>query len=203
MPMYDPEMSVPSPEMFAPEMRGRTTQNSVSSTRKLAVFGSICAVVTTLWWSSERWMVSIFPTSTPLKWIDVLPASSPSAVWKTIVIVGPSARIRVTATQAPTTAATIGTIHTSDRRVLRLPRCFDSGTGGSGASASGMSDLVGARRVPDQAWIEGLDGEHREDHDRGEEEQARRGLHRHERLELDQRRGEGVDEDVDHRPTSD
>ena len=47
MPMYAPEMSVPSPETVAPEMRGRTTQNFVPSTRKSSVFGSICTVTIT------------------------------------------------------------------------------------------------------------------------------------------------------------
>ena len=37
-------MSVPSPEMVAPEMRGLTTQKFVSVTRRSPVFGAICAV---------------------------------------------------------------------------------------------------------------------------------------------------------------
>ncbi len=66
MPMYAPEISVPRPLTLAPEMRGRTTQNCVSATRKLSVFGSICAVVITSMWSSDRRMAVIDPTSTPL-----------------------------------------------------------------------------------------------------------------------------------------
>ena len=59
-------MSVPRPVTLAPEMRGRTTQNCVSSTRKLSVLGAICAVVITRWWSSESRIVVSVPTSTPL-----------------------------------------------------------------------------------------------------------------------------------------
>ena len=61
----------------------------------------------------------------------------------------------------------------------------------------------GACGIPDQPRIEGLDREHRQHHHRREEKQARPRLHRHQRLELDQRGGEGVDEHVDHRPASD
>ena len=41
-------MRVPRPDTVAPEMRGRTTQNLVSSTSRFSVLGAICAVATTL-----------------------------------------------------------------------------------------------------------------------------------------------------------
>src|SRR5262245_2846503 len=203
MPMYAPERRVPSPETLAPEIRGRTTQNCVSSTRKPSVLGAICAVVITLRWSSERRISVSVPTWTPLYSILGLPASSPSADWNTIVTFGPSPRIRVTATQAPAPAATIGISQTSERRVRLRLTALDSGARGSGRSLSGMADLPGARGIPDQSGIEGFDGQHRQHHDRREEEETWRRRHRHQGLELHQCRGEGVDEDVDHRPAPD
>src|SRR5262249_2419115 len=198
MPMYDPEISVLSPVTLAPEIRGRTTQNCVSSTRNPSVFGSICAVATTLRWSSERRLWVRVPMSAPLYSIFVFPASSPSADLKTMVICGPWPRMRVTATQVPASAATIGTIHTSDSRVCRLGTRRDSEIMGSG-----MLNLSRAHRIPDQARIERLHRQHREHHDRCEEEETGRRLDGHERLQLHERGRERVDEHVDHRPATD
>src|SRR5262245_8621900 len=184
MPMYAPERRVPSPETLVPEIRGRTTQNCVSSTRKPSVLGAICAVVITLRWSSEREISVSVPTWTPLYSILVLPASSPSADWKTSVIFGPSPRIRVTATQTPAPAATIGISHTGERRVRLRVMVLDSGAPGSGRSLSGMANLFGARRIPDQPGVEGLGSEHRQNHHRREEDEPRRRRHGHERLQL-------------------
>src|SRR5262245_37405884 len=103
-----------------------------------------------------------------------------------MVILGPWPRILVTATQTPATAATIGTSHTSERRVRRLATARASGTGGS----SGISHLSRALRIPDEPRVEGLDREHGQHHDGREERQAGPRLDRHERLELDERRGE-------------
>ena len=57
--------------------------------------------------------------------------------------------------------------------------------------------------VPDQAGIEGFGREHRQHHDGGEEQHARRRRHRHQRLQLHQRDGERGDEHVEHRPAAD
>src|ERR1022692_2750614 len=136
------------------------------------------------------------PTFKPLYWILVLPASSPSADWKTIVILGPWLMILVTATQVPATAATIGMIQTSESRVRFLGTTFASGTWGSGLSLSGMLNLLRTCGIPDQSRIKGLDREHRQHHHRGEEKKPGRRLHRHERLKLDEGDGEGVDKHV-------
>src|SRR5580700_1850967 len=118
-------MRVLSPVTLAPDIRARTTQNLVSSTRNFSVLGAICAVVITLRWSSERRIVSTVPTSTPLYLILVLPASSPSAERNTIVILGPSLRNLVTATQTPTSAATIGITQTRESLVCPLGTALD------------------------------------------------------------------------------
>src|SRR6266576_1749610 len=183
-------MRVPRPETVAPEMRGRTTQTFVSSTRNSSVLGAICAVAITPWRSADR---RIF----------VLPASSPSADRGAIVIFGPSLRILVTATQTPVSAATMGTIQTTESRVRFLTTVRASPTWGSGGSRSGIPHLSRAQGIPDQSGIERLDREHRQHHDSREEDQPQRRLHRHEWLELHERGGEGVDEYVDHRPAPD
>ena len=57
--------------------------------------------------------------------------------------------------------------------------------------------------VPDQPRVEGFDRKHRQHHHGCEEKQSRSRLHRHQRLELDQGGGKGVDEHVNHRPAAD
>src|SRR4029077_12835958 len=94
-----------------------------------------------------------------------------------MVIAGPSQRMRVTATQTPASAATMGTIHTSEIRVLLLLTARASGALGSIVS-SGMAYLRYGHRIPDQTRIERLDRQHREHDDRREEEHAGRRLHR-------------------------
>src|SRR3984957_13175694 len=196
-------MSVPRPVTLAPEMRGRTTQNFVSDARNSSVLGAICALMITRWWSSESRIDDTVPISTPLYWSLVLPASRPSAVRKTIVIVGPSLRILVTATHTPTSAARIGMNHTSDSRVRLRVRPFDSGTGGKGRSLSAIEYLFRTRRIPDEARIERLHRQHRQHHHRRKEQQPgpRRDIHKW--LKLNQRRGESIDEHIDHRPAPD
>ena len=49
IPIYAPEISVPNPVTLAPEIRGRTTQNLVSSAKNSSVLGVICAVAITRW----------------------------------------------------------------------------------------------------------------------------------------------------------
>jgi hypothetical protein len=105
--------------------------------------------------------------------ILVLPASSPSADWNTMVIFGPSLRIRATATHTPSAAARIGMSQTGESRVCFLGTALASGTEGIGGSRSGISNLFGACGIPDQPRIEGLDRKHCQHHHRREEKQPR------------------------------
>src|ERR1700683_2514510 len=126
----------------------------------------------------------------------------------TMVIFGPSLITRVTATHAPTIAARIGMNQTSESRVRFLGTFLDSGTEERvGGSRSGISNLFRiclyrTCSVPDQPRIERLDRQHRKHHYRREKDQAWPRLDRHQRLQLDQGRGEGVDDYIDHRPAS-
>jgi hypothetical protein len=63
----------------------------------------------------------------------------PFGDWNTIVIFGPSLRIRATATQTPSAAARTGMIQTRESRVCFLGTALESGTEGIGGSRSGMS----------------------------------------------------------------
>src|SRR5215467_8929423 len=107
--------------------------------------------------------------------------------------------MRVTATQTPASAATMGTIQTNESRVRFLATCRDSGTYDTPWLGSGMLHLSAAGCIPDQPGVERLYREHGQHHDCCEEEQTGARLDGHERLELYQRRGEGIDEHVDHR----
>jgi hypothetical protein len=80
---------VPRPETPPAPIRGRTTQNWVSSRSSGIANFSSCATTSTLSRSSPRPTLSTSPTSTLRALILVLPASIPSAVLKTIVILGP------------------------------------------------------------------------------------------------------------------
>ena len=73
---------------------------------------------------------------TSLYLTTVLPASMPSAILKTMVMVGPSLRMRWTAMPMATTAARIGMIQTTEIRARRL------GT----TVACGMSGELGDRQ---------------------------------------------------------
>src|SRR5437867_4284768 len=139
---------------------------------------------------------------TSLYFTEVLPASRPSAALKTMVMVGPSLRMRCTAMPMATTAARIGMIHTTEIRA-RLPgTTVACGTlGRSGPSAIVSSPF--AAGMPDQAGVEGRRRDHRQHAHRREEQHPRPGLHVHQRLELHQRDGESVDEHVEHRPAAD
>src|SRR5262249_43158798 len=108
-----------------------------------------------------------------------------------MVIFGPSARIRVTATHAPAIAATMGTIQTRESRVCFLPTALESGMFGGDPSPSAMANLSRACRIPDQTRVKGLDAEHRQHHHRREEEQAGTRFHRPERLRTAEPCGRG------------
>ena len=88
---------------------------------------------------------------------------------------------------------------------IRARRFGDDG-GLRQAVQVGIVSHVGLRSaagIPDQAGVEGLRRDHRQHDDRREEQHSRPGRHRHQRLELHQGDGEGVDEDVEHRPAAD
>src|SRR5208337_701393 len=98
------------------------------------------------------------PTSSPLYWILVLLASSPSADWKTMVILGPSLMILATATQTPAAAATMGMTQTNESRVRFLGTTLDSGIGVG--DLSGILNLIlvffGTGGIPDQPRVKGF-----------------------------------------------
>ena len=184
-------------------MRGRTTQNFVSSTRKFSVFGAICAVAMTL--------------PVIVREADRLQRADVDAVVVDLGLAGlePLGRVEDDRDLRPLAhdpgdghpgaderRRRSGTIQTRESRVCFLghgPRLGHE----AGRSDQAWRGLAPRDRIPDQPRIEGLDREHRQHHDRREEEQAGRRPHRHERLQLHERRGEGVDEDVDHRPAAD
>src|SRR5512139_1643752 len=118
---------------------------------------------------------------TSLYLMNVLPASMPSAALKTIVIVGPSLRMRWTAIPTPTSAARTGMIHTIDRR-LRLGAttvACGSSTSSLGSAMRAPARLVG---VPDQPRIERVGRDHRQHDHRHEVHDADARRHRHQRV---------------------
>ena len=127
-----------------------------------------------------------------------------------IVIFGPSLRILVTATQTPTSAATIGMNHTSDRRVRLFGHGSRFGYRRSGLSRSIMCTFYG----PLWPLADGRGSQiSRGSNDStasivstttaAKKNSPGPGSTDIERLELDQGGREGVDEHVDHRPASD
>src|SRR5215468_11603240 len=132
---------------------------------------------------------------TSLYLMKVLPASTPSAALKTMVMVGPSLRTRWTAMPTATTAARIGMIQTTEMRARLRGTTVACGRS-SRSVLSGMAVPPDGDRVPDQAGVERFRRHHRQHDDRREEQDARPGLHPHQRLELDEGDGERVDEHV-------
>src|ERR1700710_120378 len=94
--------------------------------------------------------------STFLNLILVLPASSPSPVWKLMLMVGPFCRIDCTASQPPISTATSGTSHTSCTRQRERGGATASGKSGS----TGGLSTIGLQSVPDEARVEGHRREH-------------------------------------------
>ena len=92
MPMCEPTRRVPSPVTLPAEMRGRTTQNRVSSISRLSASRVSCAVTMTRVRSSLSVTVRTSPMSTFLYLILVLRASMPSPDLNEIVIVSPRSR---------------------------------------------------------------------------------------------------------------
>src|SRR5262252_4522654 len=116
--------------------------------------------------------------STSLYLTLVLPASRPVAVLNTIAMVGPRLSTASIASHAPTATATMGTTQTTRpqrqrpavARASGTSSCVPSGScGGSSATRLLLGGCVGPlARVPDQARIEAVRGEHGE-HDHGAE----------------------------------
>src|SRR5215467_14302060 len=180
---------VPSPETPLRVMRGSTTQNFASSTMRLVARFDIFAVTSTPSESLASSTLVTWPIFTSLYLTSVFPASIPSATLNMMVMVGPSVRIRSTA------------IHTMEIRE-RL-RDTTVACASSSRSPSAMLSLPGRAGIPDETGVEGPRRQHGQDDDRGEEDHARAGFHGHERLQLHERHGERVDEDVEHRPAPD
>src|SRR5262245_20184837 len=190
------------PETPLSVMRGSTTKNFVSSTIRPAAVLAIFAVTSTFVKSGDRRTAVTWPMFTSLYLTTVLPASRPSATLKTMVMVRPSLRMRWMAIPTATTAARIGMIQTTEIRVrLRRPTVA-CGRRGKSVSSAIVSPHFSAG-IPDEARIEGFGRNHREHDHRREKQHPRSGRHRHQRVQLHEGDGEGVDEHVEHRPASD
>ena len=156
-PMKLPESRVPNPDTPLRVTRGSTTQNFASATIRSPAFLSILAVTSTFEWSEESCTAVTCPMFTSLYLMKVLPASTPWAALKRMVMVGPSLRMRWIAMPIATTAARIGMIQTTEIRWRRL------GTTVARGRLSGLSAMAfwSARfRIPDQAWVEGFCRDH-------------------------------------------
>src|SRR5262245_2762253 len=121
---------------------------------------------------------------TSLYLTKVLPASRPPAAVKMMVMVGPSFMMRWTAMPTATTAARIRMIQTTEMRVRLFGTTVATGTF-ERSESSAMSPLF-LVRIPYQAGVERLRRQHRQHHHRRKEQHARAGLHRHQRLQLNQ-----------------
>src|SRR3954471_6209629 len=195
---YEPDSSVCRPDTVLPEMRGRTTQKRVSSTRRLSVPFTSSAVAITPERSGARVILLMLPTSMSLYLILVLPACRPSAVRKLMMMVVPRSSQSETASHAPTAMATSGTsqMRGSERRELRAETA-------GGKSGGGVLLTRVPGRIPQQPRIEAAGRRHGEDDHRAESERARPRPHGGERRELHYRGEERDDEDVEHRPAAD
>src|SRR5262245_10990831 len=200
--MKFPESRVPSPEIPRRVTRGSTTQNRASSTMRSATLRSIFAVTSTWRWSGDSRTAVTWPMCTSLYLTGVLPASSPWAALKTMVIVGPWLRIRWAAIPRATTAARMGITQTTDRRAPRRRTTVACGRL-SRPLSSAMLFLKSRRGIPDAPRIGRFRDDHRQHHYSREERHAGAGDHRHRGLQLHQRDGEGVDEHVQHGPPAD
>src|ERR1019366_7809344 len=101
-----------------------------------------------------------------------------------------------------TTAARIGMIHTTEIR-KRFERATLACGKSLGSFSSAMDGLAGIDAVPDQTRIKGFGREHGQHHHGGEKQHTLARRHRHQRLQLHQGHGEGVDEHIEHRPSAD
>ncbi len=172
---------MPRPETPLRVARGFTIQNRVSSTSRPSACFAIFAVTTILEKSSERATAVTFPISTSLYLMKVLPGSIPSAARKESRIVGPSLRYCWTTIPTPTSAATIGMIHTTGTRVRFFGTLVASGTFARSAF-SVICLLLSLAGIPDQAGVERFRREDRQDDHRREEQDPGLGRNGHERL---------------------
>src|SRR5215470_7657516 len=192
---------VPRPEMPLRVTRGSTTQNFESSTRRLAARFDIFAVTSTPSESFASSTLVTWPIFTSLYLTSVFPASIPSATLNMMVMVGPSVRMRSTAIPTAITAARMGMIHTIEMRELFFETTVACAS--SSRSPSAMFALLRRGGIPDETGVEGHRRQHGQDDHPGEEDHTRAGLHGHERLQLHESHGEGIDEHVEHRPAPD
>src|SRR5215469_16904916 len=192
---------VPRPETPLRVMRGSTTQNFASSTMRLVARFDIFAVTSTPSESLASSTLVTWPILTSLYLTSVFPASIPSATLNMMVMVGPSVRMRSTAIPTAITAARMGMIHTMEIRERLRDTTVACAT--SSRSPSAMFALPGRAGIPDETGVEGHRRQHGQDDHCGEEDHARSWLHGHERLQLHEGDGEGVDEHVEHRPAPD
>src|SRR5262245_14492220 len=183
-------------------MRGRTTQNLASSTIRPSALLVILAVTSTMAKFSDKRTAVTWPIFMSLYFTKVLPASMPSAERNTMVMLGPSLSSRCTATPIATNAARIGMIQTGEMREGLGATTLARGISRDPA-LSAMCHARPVMRIPQQARIERLRRQHRENDHGHEEWHSGTGLHRHQRLQLHQRHHEGVHEHVQHRPAAD
>src|SRR5277367_5587371 len=101
---------------------------------------------------------------TSLYLIKVLPASMPDAALKTMVIVGPSWRMRWIAMPMATTAASMGMIQIIEMRIRFARTTLASGRLLRSLSLA-MRGLGGIGTIPDQTRVERFGREHGEHHD--------------------------------------
>src|SRR5512140_3875346 len=138
----------------------------------------------------------------PLYRMEVLPASTPSAERNVIRIVGPSLSCCWTKIPMPTNAARTGMTQTMES----LPRFFGT-LSACGIFVISESSVIFPPRlpagIPDQAGVEAVRRENRQDDHRGEEHHPAFRNHRHERPELDERDDDRRDEHIQHRPPPD
>src|ERR1700677_4780582 len=128
------------------------------------------AVTTTWAKSAVGSMVSIVPSATSLFMILVLPASSPSAEVKVIVMVGPRSERLCQASHPAASAATMGRSQMTEKRRWRCCATF----GGWSCSLA----MAGLRHVPHQTRVEAFRRDHGCDDDRPKRKDAGSGFDR-------------------------
>src|SRR5262245_25523114 len=134
---------------------------------------------------------------TSLYLMKVWLASTPSAALKTIVMVGPSLKMRWIAMPMATTAAKSGMIQMMEMRWRLLGTTVACGRV-SRLLLSAMSVLLACPCIPDQTGIKRFSGNHRQHDHRREKQHPGTGLHCHQRLELHESDGECVHEYIQH-----
>src|SRR5260221_5978559 len=150
-------------------MGGRTTERRVSATTRLWAPLTSSGVAITPERSGAGLISVMCPMSMSLYLILVLPACSPSAVRKLMMITVPRSSQWLTASQAPMASATAGTIHTSGSE--RPHRGAASACGMGSRDGGSVTRFLGP--VPDYARIEAHRRHHRQHHHPAEGERRR------------------------------